>query len=112
MAGPASAALMAPRLRCRYRRGGSEVDEAVRGLRLAHDVRQRAHVRDAGRLDDVRGDALPGGRLALELEHDRGLAERVLAARHRVDAERAQLGIDAGRAVDRLEDGVDRAVAG
>ena len=58
--------------------------------RLAHGVRQRAHVGLRGRLDDVGRDALAGGGLARELEHDARLAERVLAAGDRVDAELAQ----------------------
>ena len=47
-----------------------------------------------------------------ELEHDARLAERVLAAGHRVDAELAQPRLALRRRVDRAEDRVDRAVAG
>jgi hypothetical protein len=46
------------------------------------------------------------------LEHDRRLAERVLAARDRVDPELAELRLLARGRVDRAEDRVDRAVAG
>ena len=53
-------------------------------------VGERAHVGERRRLDDVRRDALPGRRLARELEHHAGLAERVLAARDRADVELAQ----------------------
>ena len=42
----------------------------------------------------------------------RDLAERVLAAGDRVDAELAQARVEPGRGVDRAEDRVDRAVAG
>ena len=49
---------------------------------------------------------------AADLEHDRGLAERVLAAGDGVDPELAQPRLDAGGGVDRVEDRVDRAVAG
>ena len=78
----------------------------------AHGVRERADVGAAGRLDDVGRDALAGAGDAAELEHDRRLAERVLAAGDGVDAELAQLRVLAGRRVDRAEDRVDRAVAG
>ena len=54
----------------------------------------------------------PGRGLARELEHDAGLAERVLAAGHRVDAELAQPRLALRGGVDRAEDRVDRAVAG
>ncbi len=53
------------------------------------------------------GRAGPG-----ELEHDAGLAERVLAGRDRVDAEVAELDLARRGGVDGAEDRVDRAVAG
>ena len=49
---------------------------------------------------------------AAELEHDCDLAERVLAAGDRVDAELAQPRLAPGGGVDGAEDRVDRAVAG
>ena len=52
-------------------------------------VGERAHVGERGRLDDVGRDALAGRGLARELEHDAGLAERVLAAGDRADVELA-----------------------
>ena len=86
---------------------------ASAATRLAAErVRQRPHVRAAGRLEDVGRDALAGAGDAADLEHDRGLAERVLAAGDGVDAELAQPRVDAGGGVDRAEDRVDRAVAG
>ena len=54
----------------------------------------------------------PARGLAAELEHDGRLAERVLAAGDRVDAELAQPRLALRRGVDRAEDRVDRAVAG
>ena len=81
-------------------------------VHLALRVGERAHVGLRRRLDDVGRDALAGGGLAGELEHDARLAERVLAARHRVDAELAQARLALRGGVDRTEDRVDRAVAG
>src|SRR3954468_21409465 len=80
--------------------------------RLAHAVGDRAHVGHGRRLEDVGRDARAAGRLAVVLDDDGYLAERVLAARDRLDAEVAQARVDAGRGVHGAEDRVDRAVAG
>ena len=77
----------------------------------AETIRERPKVGAGRRLDDVRRDALTRGRPAVELDHHRHLAERVLALGHRVDPELPQARVDADRRVQRVEDRVDRAVA-
>ena len=62
--------------------------------------------------EDVRRHALAGRRLTLVIEHDRDLAESVLSAGDRVDAELAQPRVQARGRVDRSEDRVHRPVAG
>ena len=63
-------------------------------------------------LEDVGRHALTRAGDAVDLDDHRGLAERVLTAGDRVDAELAQPRIDAGGGVDRVEDRVDRTVPG
>ena len=108
--------------------GVGSTSSAARVLDAPHGVGERAHVRDARRLDDVGGHRLAGAGGALAQEHagqadalagvgaqlddDRDLAERVLAAGDRVDAELAQPRVEPGGGVDGAEDRVDRAVAG
>ena len=63
-------------------------------LAPAHGVGERAHVGAGRRLQDVGRDALARAGHAADLEHHRGLAERVLAAGDRVDPELAQPRVD------------------
>src|SRR5207248_3312558 len=86
--------------------------ECLAGLRARDRDRDRPHVRARGGVDDVRRDALPGAGDAVELDHDRHLAERVLTLGDRPDRELAERRGAAGGLVDRLEGRVDRAVAG
>src|SRR3954470_12601629 len=79
---------------------------------LALHVAERAYVGQRRRLDDVRRDALAGRAGAGELEDHHRLAERVLAAGDRVDAELSETGLPPRGGVDGPEDRVDRAVAG
>src|SRR5438270_595489 len=62
--------------------------------------------------DDVRAQAAPAIRAALVLDDDDHFTLRVLAGADARDGEVAQLRFDAGDALDALEDGVARTVAG
>src|SRR3954463_9933213 len=72
------------------------------GLAGARDALAAEHT-GRTRLDRIAGRA--------ELDHDGDLAQRVLAARDRVDAELPQARVDVRGAVDGPEDRADRAVA-
>ena len=67
--------------------------------------------RQGAGLDDVGADGAAAQAPAVVLGLDVRLALGVLADRDAADAVIAQLHLDAGDALDRLEDGVDRAVA-
>ena len=92
-------------------RAGYRQQLGRRHLHPSERIRERAHIGAGARLEDVGGDALAGAHHASEFEHDRRLAEGVLATGHGVDAKLPQAGIDAGSGVDGPEDGVDGSVA-
>ena len=84
----------------------------VIGVEPARGERQGAHVGAGRSLDDVCRDSPARRGLAVALNHHVNLAESILAGRHGVDAEVAQLDVNSGRGVDRVEYGVDGSVTG
>src|SRR5215207_4709955 len=79
---------------------------------IRQGVRDRAQIGLARRLQYVGGHAHPRRELAVELQQDVHLAERVAPAGDRGDVVLLQARLVAGRGVERTEEGVHRAVAG
>src|SRR4051812_39555506 len=97
---------------------GRRLDRRLRGDLLGltdrgavERVGQRPHV-GAGRcLEDVGGHALAARQPAVGTEHDRHLAQGILALGDRRDGVRVELGLLVGRRADGAEDRVHRPVA-